>query len=313
MNLHSGARSCPASRVLLVRRVRVQRWPVAQAAAAAGLSRRSAFKWLRRYREQGEAGLVDRSSRPHRMPQATPAEWQQVMLELRQARMTGARIAAQLRRPRSTVARILQRAGLARLRSPQPTEPVRRYQREHPGELLHLDVKKLGRIGGLIGHRITGDWRRRCKGAGWEYVHVAIDDASRLAYVEVLRDEKAPTSAGFLRRAFAWFQRLGVRVQRIMTDNGSAYVSRRFAASCAALQLRHLRTRPYRPCTNGKAERFIQTLLREWAYAMPYRNSSLRIRALRSWLRYYNRERPHGSLGARSPLSRLEAQGEQRV
>jgi|SRR5580765_989229 len=313
MNVHSGARSCRASRVLLVERIVVQGWPAAQAAAAAGLSRRSAFKWLRRYRDHGEAGLSDRSSRPHRMPRATPLAWQQLILELRQTRMTGARIAAQLQRPRSTVALILKRAGLARLRSPQPVEPVRRYERERPGELVHLDVKKLGRIAGVIGHRITGDYGRRCRGAGWEYVHVAIDDASRLAYVEVLRDEKGPTSAGFLQRAFAWYLRLGVRVERIMTDNGSAYVSRRFAASCAALKLRHLRTRPYRPCTNGKAERFIQTLLREWAYAMPYRNSSLRIRALRPWLRYYNRERPHGSLGARPPLSRLGTRSEQRA
>jgi len=308
MNVHSGARSCRASRALLVQRIQVQGWPIDQAAAAAGLSRRSVFKWLRRYREQGAAGLTDRSSRPRRMPRATPAEWQQLILDLRGTRMTGARIAAQLGRPRSTVALILRRAGMARLRSPQPAEPVLRYQRDRPGELVHLDVKKLGRIAGLVGHRMTGDRRRRCEGAGWEYVHVAIDDASRLAYVEVLRDETGFTSVGFQRRTFAWFQRLGVRVERIMTDNGSPYVSRRFAASCAALQLRHLRTRPYRPCTNGKAERFIQTLLREWAYAMPYRNSSLRIRALRPWLRYYNRERPHGSLGARPPFSRLDGE-----
>jgi transposase InsO family protein len=299
--------------VLLVRRVIEQGWSVEEAAAAAGLSRRSAFKWLRRYREQGEAGLGDRSSRPHGTPRATPLEWQQQILELRQTRMTGARIAAQLQRPRSTVALILKRAGLARLKSPQPVEPVRRYQRERPGELVHLDVKKLGRIAGLIGHRITGDRARCVRGAGWEYVHVAIDDASRLAYVEVLRDERGTTSVGFLRRASAWFQRLGVHVERIMTDNGSGYRSRRFAAICAALQLRHLRTRPYRPCTNGKAERFIQTLLREWAYAMPYRSSTLRIRALRPWLRYYNRERPHGSLGAQPPVSRLKADSEQRV
>src|SRR5262249_13109762 len=173
MNLHSGARSCRASRALLVRRVTCQAWPVAQAAAAAGLSRRSAFKWLRRYREQGEAGLGDRSSRPHRMPGATPAEWQRQILELRQSRMTGARIAAQLHRPRSTVALILKRCGWGRLPSLQPFGPVQRYEREHPGELLHFDVKKLGRIAGLIGHRITGDPRRKCRGAGWEYVHVA--------------------------------------------------------------------------------------------------------------------------------------------
>jgi transposase InsO family protein len=297
----------------LVRRIVEQGWSVVAAACAVGLSRRSAFKWLRRYRELGTAGLTDRSSRPRRMPRATPPEWRQLILELRQTRMTGARIAAQLRRPRSTVALILKRAGWERLRSPQPIEPVRRYQRERPGELVHLDVKKLGRIAGLVGHRITGDRARRCRGAGWEYVHVAVDDASRLAYVEVLRDERGPTTVGFLQRAIAWFRHLGVRVERIMTDNGSAYLSRRFAASCAALQLRHLRTRPYRPCTNGKAERFIQTLLREWAYALPYRSSSLRIRALRPWLRYYNRERPHGSLGARPPFSQLKAQSEQRV
>lgn len=312
MNVHSGARSCRASRVLLVERVS-EGWSVEEAAAAAGLSRRSAFKWLRRYREHGAEGLSDRSSRPHQMPRRTPDEWQQIILELRQTRMTGARIAAQLGRPRSTVALILKRAGQERLRSPEPDEPVVRYQRENPGELLHLDVKKLGRIAGLIGHRITGDHSRKCRGAGWEYVHVAIDDASRLAYVEVLRDEKGLTSAGFLRRAFAWFARLGVRVERILTDNGSGYRSRRFAAACAAMTVRHKRTRPYRPQTNGKAERFIQTLLREWAYAMPYRNSSLRIRALRPWLRYYNRERPHGSLHSRPPFNQLKAQSEQRV
>ena len=203
------------------------------------------------------------------MPSATPTPWRDLILQLRQLRMTGARIAAQLKRPRSTVALILKRAGLERLRSPQPLEPVRRYERERPGELLHLDIKKLGRIGGFFGHRITGDRTRGRRGAGWEYVHVAIDDASRVAYVEVLRDEKGPTTADFLRRAFTWFQRLGVRIERIMSDNGSAYVSRRFAHTCATLKLHHLRTRPYRPQTNGKAERFIQTLLREWAYVVP--------------------------------------------
>jgi transposase InsO family protein len=297
----------------LIQRILCQAWPITLAAAAAGVSRRSAFKWLRRYREQGEAGLQDRSSRPHRMPRATPSEWQQLIVDLRRTRMTGARIAAQLHRPRSTVALILKRAGLGRLPSPQPFEPVQRYQRERPGELLHFDVKKLGRIAGLIGHRITGLRGRRCVGAGWEYVHVAIDDASRVGYVEVLRDELGATSAAFLRRAIAWFRRLGVRIERILSDNGSGYRSRRFAAACAALRVRHLRTRPYRPCTNGKAERFIQTLLREWAYAMPYRNSTLRTRALRSWLRYYNLERPHGGLDGRPPFSRIKAPSEQPV
>jgi len=310
MNVHSGARSCRASRALLVERILTDGWPVEEAAEAAGLSRRSGFKWLRRYREEGPAGLEDRSSRPRHMPRATPPEWQQLILDLRQKRMTGARIAAQLGRPHSTVALILKRAGQERLRSPQPEGPVQRYQRERPGELLHLDVKKLGRIVGLIGHRITGDYTRRVRGAGWEYVHVAIDDASRLAYVEVLRDELGTTSVGFLRRAFAWFARLGIQVERILTDNGTGYRSRRFAAACEALKVRHKRTRPYRPCTNGKAERFIQTLLREWAYVMPYRNSSLRIRALRPWLRYYNHQRPHGGLAGHSPFSQLKTPGE---
>lgn len=310
MNLHSGARSCRASRILLVDRITMRAWPVELAAAAAGLSRRSAFKWLRRYRTEGVEGLGDRSSRPRHMPRATPTEWQQLILDLRQTRMTGARIAAQLGKPRSTVALILKRAGQERLHCPQPEGPVQRYQRERPGELIHFDVKKLGRIVGVIGHRITGDRRRRVKGAGWEYVHVAVDDASRLAYVEVLRDERGTTSAGFLRRVFAWFARLGVKVERILTDNGSCYRSRRFAAACAALAVRHKHTRPYRPCTNGKAERFIQTLLREWAYARPYTHSWKRTRALRTWLRYYNHLRPHGSLDGRSPFSRLRGRCE---
>lgn len=301
MDLHSGARSCPRSRALLIQRVTTQGWTVGRAANAAGISRQTAHKWLARYRAEGEPGLGDRGSRPQRMPRLTPAEWRQLILELRQSRLTGIRIATQLKLPRSTVARVLQRAGLSRLRALVPPEPVRRYERAHPGELLHLDVKKLGRISGFYGHRITGDRRRRREGAGWDYVHVAIDDHSRLAYVEVLRDERGDSTVAFLRRAIAWFQRLGVR----MSDNGSAYVSRLFAHTCAVLQLKHLRTRPYRPCTNGKAERFIQTLLREWAYAVPYRTSGLRARALRGFLGHYNRKRPHTSLCGRPPISRL--------
>ncbi len=226
------------------------------------------------------------------------------MLELRQARWPGRRIAARLQRPYATVARILKRAGLGRLKSPQPPEPVRRYERSRPGELLHLDVKKLGRIG-RIGHRIHGDRPTRVRGIGWEYVHVAIDDYSRLAYAERLRDERGETTVAFLRRALAWYRRHGIRVERVLTDNGSCYRARRFAQLCAQAQLRHLRTRPYRPCTNGKAERFIQTLLREWAYVRPYRTSNERARVLRPWLAYYNRERPHASLGHVSPFTRL--------
>jgi len=218
--------------------------------------------------------------------------------------MTGRRIAIQTRLPYSTVARWLYRAGLGRLRAPTPPEPVQRYERQRPGELLHVDVKKLGRIV-RAGHRVHGDRRTRVVGAGWEYVHVAVDDASRVAYAEILNDERGETTSAFLRRAVAWFARLGVRVERVLTDNGSGYRSRRHAHQCARLRLRHLRTRPYRPCTNGKVERLIQTLLREWAYALPYPNSTKRARALKPWLAYYNQHRPHASLGHLPPFSRL--------
>jgi transposase InsO family protein len=304
MNAHSRARTCPLSRVLLVRRVREQAWRIERAADAAGISVRTAYKWLARQRDEGFAGLQDRGSRPRRSPRRTPDEWRAVILELRQARWPGRRIAQQLGLPYATVARILQRAGQGRLPPPAPPEPVRRYERSRPGELLHLDVKKLGRIG-RVGHRIHGDRTTRVRGIGWEYVHVAIDDHSRLAYAETLRDERGATTVAFLRRAIAWFQRLGVRVEQVMTDNGSAYVSRRFAQVCAQLQLRHLRTRPYRPCTNGKAERFIQTCLREWAYAEAYPSSEQRTVALDHWLHHYNWHRPHTALNSRPPISRL--------
>lgn len=304
MNVHSRARTCPASRALLVQRIREECWEPADAAEASGISVRTAYKWLARYRDEGEAGLRDRSSRPRRMPTRTPDEWRSTILELRAGRMTGRRIAVQLKRPYATVARILQRAGVGRLKSEAPIEPVRRYERAEPGELLHIDVKKLGRFA-RPGHRIHGDPRTRVRGVGWEYVHVAIDDASRVAYAEVLRDERATSAVPFLRRAVAYFARLGVRVQRVMTDNGSAYRSRRHAHQCARLKLRHLRTRPYRPRTNGKVERVIQTLIREWAYALPYPNSNKRARALKPWLAYYNRQRPHSALGHRPPSSRL--------
>ena len=304
MNVHSRARTCPASRALLVRRIRQEGWVPSVAAAALGISVRTTYKWLARHRDHGAAGLQDRSSRPHRSPGRTPDEWRAVMLDLRAGRMAGRRIAVQLGRPYATVARILRQAGAGRLKPVTPTEPVKRYERAHPGELLHVDVKKLGRFA-RTGHRIHGDPRTRVRGVGWEYVHVAIDDASRVAYVEVLRDERATSSVPFLRRAVAYFARLGVRIERVMTDNGSAYRSRRHAQQCARLKLKHLRTRPYRPCTNGKVERLIQTLLREWAYALPYPTSIKRAKALKPWLAYYNRHRPHASLGHLPPFSRL--------
>lgn len=311
MDLHSRARSCPASRALLVQRITIERWKVEKAAEALGISRRTAYKWLARHRREGEVGLRDRSSRPHGMPGSTPTPWRELVVELRRTRMTAAQIAVRLKLRRSTVARILKRAGLARLRVLEPLEPVIRYEWKRPGDLLHLDIKRLGKIG-RIGHRIHGDRTRAVRGIGWEYVHVAIDDHSRLAYVEVLPRQDAPTTVVFLRRAITWFKRLGIHVRRILSDNGSAYRSKIFANRCGVLGLRHVRTRPYRPQTNGKAERFIQTLLREWAYVRPYATSKRRTQALPLWIRHYNHRRPHGSLHGLPPITRLGVRCEQR-
>jgi transposase InsO family protein len=226
------------------------------------------------------------------------------MVELRRQRCTGLQIAQRLHVSPATVARYLKISGLSRLKNLEPKEPIRRYEKERPGELIHLDIKKLGRIRG-IGHRITGDRRGRRRGSGWEFVHVAIDDASRLSYVEILKDEKACSSVAFLQRATAWYQSQGISVERLLTDNGSGYVSHLFAAACRSLDLRHSFTRPYRPRTNGKAERFIQTLLREWAYRRPYKTSYQRQRRLRSYLQHYNLFRPHAGLNRKTPISRL--------
>lgn len=277
------------------------------AAEAAGISRRTAFKWKARYREAGEAALVDRSSRPRRMPRQAHPDRVEEVIRLRRRRSTGPQIAARVGLSTATVARILARHGLSRLKSLEPKEPVVRYQRERPGELIHVDIKKLGRIG-RVGHRIHGDRTTRVRGIGWEFVHVAIDDASRLAYAEVLPNERSPSSTGFLRRSVAWFQSRGLRVQAVMSDNGSCYVSHRFKATCQKLQLRHLRTRPYRPRTNGKAERFIQTLLREWAYKRPYSTSIQRTDRLPRYLNHYNLRRPHAALNKRTPAQRLSEQ-----
>jgi transposase InsO family protein len=303
MNLHSKARTCPASRELIARRMLGRAWSEDQATTF-GISERTAFKWLARFRAEGAAGLVDRSSRPHRSPRQTPADRQAAIVRLRQCRLTGQQIARRLRMPRSTVASVLSRAGLSRLRDLDPPEPVVRYERERPGELIHLDIKKLARIV-KVGHRMTGDRRDSTDGAGWESVHVAIDDASRLAYVEVLANEQATTTVRFFRRALAFFKRHGIRVERVMTDNGPAYRSGLFAQMCHARGARHIFTRPYRPQTNGKAERLIQTLLREWAYKRIYKTSARRTAALGTWLTYYNRRRPHGSLNDRPPISRV--------
>jgi transposase InsO family protein len=308
MNIHSSARFTPAGRALLVRRITQDCWSVADAAEAAGVSPSTAHKWLSRFEDQGPDGLLDRSSRPKTSPTQVPAEWQLLVVEFRQLRMTGSAIAAKLRIPRSTVARILKRHGLERLKKLDPPVPVQRYEKTRPGELIHLDIKKLGRVKG-IGHRFGGQRANvpRSRGVGWEFVHVCIDDFTRLAYVEVLEDEKGVTSAAFLRRAVAWFAAQGVKVERVMTDNGSGYVSLVFAAAIVEIQARHLRTRPYTPRTNGKAERFIQTLMREWAYARPFTSSYRRRSALPPWLRRYNERRPHAGIGGAAPITRLRS------
>jgi transposase InsO family protein len=308
MNAHKNARTTPFGRAVMIRRVLQEGWNVSAVAASCEVSTRTVRKWLARFRREGWAGLENRSSAPHLVANKVPAPWLTMIARLRREyRMTGEEIALRLRLPRSTVASHLRRLGLGRLATLEPSEPARRYSRARAGELVHLDIKKLARFR-RIGHRITGDRRHGSEGAGWEFVHVAVDDASRLAYVEVLPDEKRQSVTGFLVRALRWFKRQGVRVERVMTDNGSGYVSRLFRKVCRLLRLRHIRTRPYTPKTNGKAERFIQTLLREWAYALPYRSSDSRAADLPRWLRHYNQERPHASLARQSPTAWLQAQ-----
>ena len=306
MELHKNARSCPASRLLLVQRI-LGGTPVTRAASAAGISCRTALKWKRRFTEAGEAALVDRSSRPLRMPRQAHPDRIQETLRLRHRRQTGPEIAPRVGLSTATVARILARHGLSRLKNLEPKEPDRRYQRDRPGELIHFDIKKLGRFG-CVGHRITGNRRQNSRGMGWEFVHVAIDDATRMAYAEVLPNQRSPSSIAFLRRSLAWFHDRGIRVESVMSDNGSCYVSNRFKTACQKLKLRHLRTRPYRPRTNGKAERFIQTLLREWAYKRPYATSIQRADRLPRYLNRYNLRRPHASLNKRTPAQRLSEQ-----
>lgn len=304
MKTHANARLTVRGRLLLCERVTQQGWTVAAAAGAAGISTRRAYAWLARFRAEGVRGLQDRSSAPRTVPRRTPADRMAMVERLRRLRMTSTQIAARLGMALSTVTVILKRAGLHRLSRLAPSEPPNRYERRHAGELLHVDVKKLGRIG-RPGHRVNGDRRTRTRGIGWEYVHVCVDDATRLAYVEVLEDETGASAAAFLRRAVAHFAALGVRVRAVLTDNGSPYVSRVHAEACRALGLRHLRTRPYRPRTNGKAERFIRTMLAEWAYAATYRDSAHRRAALAPWLAFYNQRRPHGALSHRTPADRL--------
>ena len=302
MNTHSRARTTSLSRAELVMWIQDGGWSVARAAARYGISRCTGYKWLARAKREGRDALVDRRSVPERMPRITDRDRTDLIVLLRRCGMSGPSIAKAVEMPRSTVGRVLKREGLGRC-GPSRASVVR-YQRQRPGELIHLDIKKLGRIE-RPGHRITGNRRDTVKGAGWEFVHVAIDDASRLLYAEVLADERGATCAAFLGRAITYYRRLGITAQQLLTDNGSGYLSDVFRHACSRANIQHLRTRPYRPCTNGKAERVIQTMLREWAYARPYRHSRDRTRTLRIWADYYNRWRPHGSLAGQAPLSRL--------
>ena len=304
-NPHQNARMTPLGRVEMVRRILEERRPVAEVAAGFGVSERTARKWLARFRAEGAVGLENRSSRPVWVANRTAEPWIDMMERLRREyRLTAEEIAIKLKLARSTVAVWLKRRGLGRLKSLDEPAPVRRYQRQRPGELLHLDIKKLARFE-RIGHRITGDRHGKSEGAGYDFFHVAVDDATRLAYVEVLPDERRSSTTGFLVRALRWFRARGVRVERIMTDNGSGYVARLFRKALRMLRIRHIRTRPYTPKTNGKAERFIQTLMREWAYAIPFRSSNARAADLQRWLAWYNQQRPHASLGKRSPVQAL--------
>jgi transposase InsO family protein len=304
VNNHKNARLTVHGRILLVRRILEHGLRPEEAAQAAGVSVRTAYKWLKRYREEGLAGLHNRSSRPHHCPQAVSPECLDRVVRYRKARHTYRQISQTLGVGHSTVARILRRRGLNRLSHLEPAAPVQRYEYEHPGELLHLDIKKLGRFR-VPGHRATHDRRRgRSDGAGWEFVHVAIDDASRIAFSAIFPDESGRSACAFLLQAVRYYAALGIRIQRLLTDNGPCYTSRRFRRLCKRLGIRPKRTKPYTPRTNGKAERFIQTALREWAYARAYEASDHRAQHLPAWLHHYNWHRPHASLGYLPPISR---------
>jgi transposase InsO family protein len=306
MNSHKHARLTAKGRALLVGRVLDEGWTVAAAAEAAGVSRRTGYKWLARFKAQGLGGLEDRSSRPRRCPRGLSVQEQHQLEGMRRQRWPLWRIAEAAGRGLGTVSRCMKRLGLSRLNSLEPPAPLVRYERSSPGELLHIDTKKLGRIDG-VGHRITGDRTlNRSRGIGWDMVHLAIDDHSRVSFAQVLPDEKALSCVQFLRQAVAYYASLGVSIQRVMTDNGTGYKNT-FKAACDELGIRHIKTRPYTPKTNGKAERFVQTSLREWAYARPYVSSAQREAALQPFLHRYNWHRPHSALNRQPPISRIPA------
>ena len=304
MNTHKNARLTFIRRLEMVKAIILGGLSQAEAAAEAGVSSPTARKWYGRYLAQGEAGLLDRSSRPRRSPRAIAPAKALAIIELRQRRLIQARIAASLGLSKSTVSRVLTRAGLSRLSDLEPAEPVLRYEHAAPGDLIHIDTKKLGRIE-KMGHRITGDRHDSTDGAGWEFLFVAIDDHARIGFTDMYPDERKASAIQFLENTVAYFRSLRVKVHRLLTDNGSAFRSKSFAKACRRLGIRHGFTRPYRPQTNGKAERFIQSALREWAYGIPYQHSSERTAMLDRWIHHYNWHRPHQGIGGLTPVSRL--------
>jgi transposase InsO family protein len=305
MNVHENARLTPLGRAVMVSRIDDDGWSVAKAATASGVSCRTAYRWLARHRRGGAFRLHDRSSAPRRCPHRVSPDRIAQIERLRRTRMTGPVIARSLGMARSTVGLVLRRLGLGKLKNLEPKPPVVRYERGRPGEMIHLDIKKLGRFR-RAGHQATGNRQRgRSRKAGWDFLHVCVDDASRLAYTEILPSEGQRDTTDFLERSLAWLGRHGVQVERVMTDNGSAYRSKLFAKALAQAGARHVRTRPYTPRTNGKAERFIQTSLREWAYARPYRSSDERTQAIGPWTDAYNIDRPHAGIGGLTPWQRV--------
>ena len=306
MNTHKHARLTFARRLEMVKQMTLQGLDASQAGALQGVTAQTARKWLGRYLSGGEAALADASSRPICSPKAICESKALLIVELRKRRMLQSRIASYAGVSSSTVSRVLARAGLSRLSDLQPTEPVVRYEHDAPGDMLHIDTKKLGRIV-RPSHRVTGNRRDSVDGAGWETLFVAIDDHARIAFTAMHPDEKAPQAVAFLRSAVAYYEGLGVSIKRLPTDNGAAFRSREFAAACKALGVQHKFTRPYRPQTNGKAERFIQSALREWAYGWTYQNSAERTQALHSWQHHYNWHRPHSGIGRIAPMARLKS------
>jgi transposase InsO family protein len=306
MNIHKNARLTPHSRAELVRRVLVEGQAPMAVANAMGVTGKTVGKWVARFAAEGPASLVDRSSRPHRLYRPTPKATAERIEALRRQRCTGKQIAQETGVSPATVSRVLQRLGLSRLRDLEPATPIIRYERKTPGEMIHIDIKKLGRFD-RVGHRITGDrtGQSNSRGIGWEFVHVAIDDASRIAFSQIMLDQKKESAVAFLKAALAYYHSLGITVARVMTDNGSCYRAFDFRDACRDLGLKHIRTKPYTPKTNGKAERFIQTAFREWAYAQAYPTSQRRAEELPFWLHRYNWPRPHGGIKSQTPISRL--------